>query len=186
LRPFGGGYPLPLGRLREPLSALARADAFVITRSRAVANLAAIIATLRTWNKEAPVYLAWLENRQWRNAAGETLDANAMAGSKAMAFCGLGNPESFWRSLANVGVTPMEQHAYGDHHRYSPTELRRLARHAEGLGAAYLLTTAKDSVNLPRDFETVTAPLKVWWLEIGVGIDRRDDLVARIRYCVTG
>lgn len=186
LRPFGGGYPLPLGRLREPLSGLARANAFVITRSPAVANLPAIIATLRTWNQDAPVYLAWLENRQWRNAAGETLDANAMGGSKAIAFCGLGNPESFWHSLADVGVTPMEKHSYGDHHRYSPNELRRLARHADETGAEYLLTTAKDSVNLPRDFETVTAPLKVWWLEIGVGIDRRDDLVERIRYCVTG
>jgi tetraacyldisaccharide 4'-kinase len=185
LRPFGGGHPLPLGRLREPLSALARADAFVITRSRAVANLPAIINTLRTRNPKAPVYLAWLENRKWRNAHGETREVGAMAGSKAVAFCGLGNPESFWRSLCDVGVAPIEKHSYGDHHRYSPNELRRLARHAQEIGAQYLLTTAKDSVNL-GDFEHVTSPLEVWWLEIGVGIDRRDDLVARIRYCVTG
>ncbi|HVW10314.1 MAG TPA: tetraacyldisaccharide 4'-kinase, partial [Bryobacteraceae bacterium] len=185
LRPFGGGHLLPLGRLREPLSSLARANAFVITRSRAVANLPAIIHTLRIWNPNAPVYLAWLENRQWRNARGETLEAGGMAGAKAIAFCGLGNPESFWRSLADVGVTPIEKHSYGDHHRYAPNELRRLARHAHEIGARYLLTTAKDSVNL-GDFEHVTSPLEVWWLEIGVGIDRRDDLVARIRYCVTG
>ncbi|HVY94219.1 MAG TPA: tetraacyldisaccharide 4'-kinase, partial [Bryobacteraceae bacterium] len=156
LRPFGGGHPLPLGRLREPLSGLGRADAFVITRSRAVANLPAIINTLRTWNPRAPVYLAWLENRKWRNARGEILDVGAMAGLKAVAFCGLGNPESFWRSLCDVGVSPMEKHSYGDHHRYSPNELRRLARHAHEIGAQYLLTTAKDSVNL-GDVEHVTS-----------------------------
>ncbi|HXE65009.1 MAG TPA: tetraacyldisaccharide 4'-kinase [Bryobacteraceae bacterium] len=185
LRPFGGGNPLPLGRLREPLSALARADAFIITRSRAAANLPAIISTLRTWNVSAPVYLAWQENRQWRNGSGERRDVYAMAGSKSIAFCGLGNPESFWRSLSDLGVTPVEKHSFGDHHRYTPNELRRLARHAHEIGVEYLLTTAKDSVNL-GDYETATNPLQVWWLEIGVGIDGRDDLVARIRHCVTG
>ena len=183
LRPFGGGHPLPLGRLREPLSALSRASAFVITRSRAVANLPAIISTLRTWNVSAPVYMAWLENRQWRNGRGETRDVHAMAGSKCIAFCGLGNPESFWRSLADLGVTPIEKYSYGDHHRYSPNELRRLARHASEIGIEYLLTTAKDSVNL-GDYETATNPVQVWWLEIGVGIDGRDDLISRIRHCV--
>jgi tetraacyldisaccharide 4'-kinase len=185
LRPFGGGHPLPLGRLREPLPALERADAFIITRSRAVANLDAIIATLRTWNPQAPVYLAWLENRQWCNGRGETRDVRAMAGSKSIAFCGLGNPESFWRSLSDLGVTPIEKHSFSDHHRYTPNELRRLARHAHEIGVEYLLTTAKDSVNL-GDYEIATHPLQVWWLEIGVGIDGRDDLIAHIRYCVTG
>jgi hypothetical protein len=43
-----------------------------------------------------------------------------------------------------------------------------------------LLTTAKDAVNLCPEFEAVADPLKVYWLEIGIGIDRRDDLLARI------
>ena len=180
LRPFGGGHLLPLGRLREPLEGLARADAFLITRSRSVANLPAIVATLRRYNPAAPVYFAWLENRAWTNLKGEILDVGAFAGVKSVAFCGLGNPESFWRSLADVGVTPMERHSYGDHHRYTPTELRRLARHAKESGAEVLLTTAKDSVNLCAEFEAVTDPLPVYWLEIGIGIARRGDLVRRI------
>ena len=35
-------------------------------------------------------------------------------------------------------------------------------------------------MNLCPEFESVAAPLKVYWLEIGIGIDRRDDLLARI------
>ena len=185
LRPFGGGHLLPLGRLREPLEGLVRADAFLITRSRAVANLPAIVATLRRHNPEAPVYYAWLENRHWTNLRGEILDVDALAGLKSVAFCGLGNPESFWRSLANVGVCPIERHHYGDHHRYTPSELRRLARHSRESGAEVLLTTAKDAINLCAEFEAVTAPLKVYWLEIGVGIDRRDELLARIEQKIT-
>ncbi len=180
LLPFGGGHLLPLGRLREPLEGLARADAFLITRSRAVANLPAIVSTLRQYNPEAPVYYAWLENRVWTNLKGETIGLGAFSGLKSIAFCGLGNPESFWRSLANVGVHPMERHGYGDHHRYTPAELRRLARHAREVGAEVLLTTAKDAVNLCPEFEAVASPLKVYWLEIGFGIDGREDLLARI------
>jgi 3-deoxy-D-manno-octulosonic-acid transferase len=180
LRPFGGGHLLPLGRLREPLEGLVRANAFLITRSLAVANLPAIVSTLRRYNPAAPVYFAWLENRRWTNLKGETLDVRALSGMKSVAFCGLGNPESFWRSLANVGVSPIERHFYGDHHRYTPNELRLLARHARDSGAELLLTTAKDAVNLCPEFEAVTAPLKVYWLEIGIEIDRREDLLARI------
>jgi len=180
LRPFGGGHLLPLGRLREPLEGLARADAFLITRSMAVANLPAIVSTLSRYNPAAPAYFAWLENRRWTNLKGETLDVRAFTGARAVAFCGLGNPESFWRSLADIGVCPMEKYCYGDHHRYTPSELRRLARHASESGAGVLLTTAKDAVNLCREFEAVAAPLKVYWLEIGIGIDGRDDLIAHI------
>jgi 3-deoxy-D-manno-octulosonic-acid transferase len=186
LRPFGGGHLLPLGRLREPLEGLARADAFVITRSRAAANLPAIVTTLHRYNPAAPVYYAWLENRHWTNLAGEIVDIGAMCGVKSVAFCGLGNPESFWRSLANVGVYPVAQHHYGDHHHYMPNELRRLAKHSRDSGAEVLLTTAKDAVNLCAEFEAVAAPLKVYWLEIGIGLDQREDLLARIEEKITG
>jgi tetraacyldisaccharide-1-P 4'-kinase len=180
LRPFGGGHLLPLGRLREPLEGLARADAFLITRSQAVANLPAIVSTLRRYNPGAPVYFAWLENRRWTNLKGETVDAGTLSGVRSVAFCGLGNPETFWRSLATMDIFAMERHSYGDHHRYTPSELRRLARHSRELGAEILLTTAKDAINLCPEFEAVADPLKVYWLEIGIGIDRREDLLARI------
>jgi tetraacyldisaccharide 4'-kinase len=186
LMPFGGGHLLPLGRLREPLEGLSRADAFLITRSRAVANLQAIVAILRRYNPDAPIYFAWLENRRWTNLKGEWLDARAFSGAKAVAFCGLGNPESFWRSLVDLGVSPLERHSYGDHHRYTPNELRRLAQHSRESGAEVLLTTAKDAVNLCAEFEAVAAPMKVYWLEIGVGIDRLDDLLERIERKIQG
>jgi tetraacyldisaccharide-1-P 4'-kinase len=80
----------------------------------------------------------------------------------------------------------VERHFYGDHHRYTPNELRRLAQHSRESGAEVLLTTAKDAVNLCPEFEAVAAPMKVYWLEIGVGIDRLDDLLARIERKIEG
>jgi tetraacyldisaccharide 4'-kinase len=102
-----------------------------------------------------------------------------------MAFCGLGNPRTFWRSLDQLGVEAVERIDYGDHHRYSPLEVRRLARHAQDVGVDILLTTAKDAVNLSPEYERIFQPLRVYWLEIGVEIDRRAELVELIEQ-VTG
>jgi hypothetical protein len=56
LNPFGGGEVFPMGRMREPVQALARADAIVITRSEASDLGPAIEREVRQWNPRAPIY----------------------------------------------------------------------------------------------------------------------------------
>jgi 3-deoxy-D-manno-octulosonic-acid transferase len=180
LQPFGKGHLLPLGRLREPLEGLARANAFVLTRIKDTPNTRAIESVLRRYNSAAPVFHSRIEIRQWISCDGVCLRPTELKGTAAVAFCGLGNPESFWRSLHRAGVEPLDKHSYEDHHSYTPAEMRRLARHAIDVGASVLLTTAKDAVNLPPDYQAIIDPLKLYWLEIGVEIDRRKELVALI------
>lgn len=177
LRPFGGGHLLPLGRLREPLIGLGRAHAFLITRSDQAANTKAIERELRRHNADAPIFHARAVAKAWRNFAGESLPPESMRGQPAIAFCGLGNPESFWRTLQALGIEPLDRHNYGDHHRYPPTELRRLAQYAKDAGAEILLTTAKDAVNLCSGCDDLFHPLRVYWLEIAVEIDQRDRMI---------
>lgn len=179
--PFGGGHLLPLGRLREPLEGLARADAFVMTRMLETPNAKAIESAIRRYNPAAPLFHARIEIRHWMGSDGRRLEPGALARLKAVGFCGLGNPESFWRSLHRTGVHLLDQHAFNDHHRYPPAEIRRLARHALDIGADALVTTAKDAVNLDPDYPSIIAPLKLYWLEIGLDIDRRADLMKLIR-----
>jgi len=180
LNPFGGGHLLPLGRLREPLSGLARADAFLITRSRESIAIKAIESVLRTHNPSAPVFLARTEGRRWTNEAGAQLELDGLSHKRAIAFCGLGNPQSFWRTLERLSVNTVEQHEYGDHHRYKPSEIQRLAKRGRDLGIEVLLTTTKDAVNLPPGFERMIRPLRLYWLEIGIDIDNRDELLSLI------
>jgi tetraacyldisaccharide 4'-kinase len=181
LHPFGGGNLLPLGRLREPLEGLARAHAFLITRADQGTNLPAIEYQLRRYNPAAPIFHAHTEPLRWVNKNGDTRQARELAGLPAIAFCGLGNPNSFWRTLASQDLHPIEQYSYGDHHHYPPMELKRLARHALDIGVTTLLCTEKDAVNLCPDFEGLISPLQLWWLEIGMEIDRREELLALIR-----
>jgi len=177
LNPFGGAHLLPLGRLREPFEGLARADAFLITRAREAINIRAIENVLRRYNPAAPVFRSRTVARHWASAEGDTVEASGMSGVASVAFCGLGNPGSFWRSLDRLGVNPLARHDYGDHHRYTPAEIRRLALHARDVGAEALLTTAKDAVNLCPEIAGIIKPLRLYWLEIGIEIDGRDELI---------
>jgi tetraacyldisaccharide 4'-kinase len=180
LNPFGGGYLLPLGRLREPLEGLARAAAFLITHSDERASTRGIESVLRRYNPGAPIFHACTRPGNWADPERRSYELAHFVDLPAVAFCGLGNPESFWRSLKSVGVHPIDRHEYGDHHRYSPAEIRRLARHAIQIGADALLTTAKDFVNLPPDFASLIAPLKLYWLEIRIEMDGRKELIRHI------
>ncbi len=181
LHPFGGGRLLPMGRLREPLEGFARADAVVITRANEAPNVNAIESVIRRYNPQVPIFRARTVVDRWTDASGATLAFPAVADLRAVAICGLGNPAAFWKSLELVGAKVLERYEFGDHHRYKPVEIRRLARRALDLKAEVILTTAKDAVNLPAETASIIAPLRLCWLEIAVEIDGREELLGLIR-----
>jgi tetraacyldisaccharide 4'-kinase len=182
LHPFGGGHLIPLGRLREPLEGLARASAFLITRSNEAPNTKAIEAVLRRYNATAPVFRSKTVAGRWCSADGSALAGSDLpADIRAIAFCGLGNPQAFWRTLSQVEIEPLASYDYGDHHRYTPLEIRRLARHAQDIGAEALLTTAKDVVNLDPEYPAIIGSLKLYWIEVRTEIEGREELLNLIR-----
>jgi tetraacyldisaccharide 4'-kinase len=183
LRPFGGGHLVPLGRLREPLTGLARANAFLITRSDEVPDMKAIVQVLRRYNSAAPVFRGRTIPAQWRDGAGAGFEPDQcpLTEHRAVAFCGLGNPQAFWKTLEHLGVDPVARYEYEDHHQYTPSEIRRLARHARDVGAGVLLTTEKDAVNLDDDYQAIIGDVKLYWLEIRTEIERKEELFGLIR-----
>jgi tetraacyldisaccharide 4'-kinase len=173
LNPFGGDAALPLGRLRESLAALGRADAIVITRTAPGESIAAIEARVREFNAKAPVFRSRVTVRGWRDAA----RAPASLPPRVTAFCALGNPDSFWRTLREMGVAPVSRRAFADHHRYSRPELARMAAEARAAGAEALVTTEKDVANLCIGWQEAVAPLAILWLEIGLEVDHAEALM---------
>lgn len=181
LDPFGGGELLPLGRLREPLEALNRAQAILITRAAKGRRFDGLEAQLRAYNGTAPIFRSRAVAECWVEAAsGREVPLAEVAPLRAAAFCGLANPGSFWMTLTELGVRPVDSVTYADHHAYSPAQLRRVARHAEALGAQVLLTTEKDYANLCPGAEEVVAPLRLLWLRIGVEVDGASALLDQI------
>jgi tetraacyldisaccharide 4'-kinase len=183
LRPFGGGHLLPLGRLREPLAGLGRASAFVITRADEAPNTRAIEAVVKKYNSAAPVFRARTVAACWRDGTGAAfpIDAPPFDGARVVAFCGLGNPQAFWKSLRGQGIEPVACYAFEDHHKYTPIEIRRIARHVRDVGVEVLLTTEKDAVNLDPDYPAILETVKLYWLEIRTEIELAEELETLIR-----
>lgn len=181
MNPSGGGYPIPLGRLREPCAALSRADLFIITRSDFGRVVDAAESALRRHNPRAPVFHARVRPEAWVHfVSEETVAADSLPFRRVGAFCGLGNPESFWGTLAVLGLDPVDRLAFDDHHRYRPRELRLLAQHLLEAGAEAILTTEKDMLNLCEECGPLLDPLPLYWLRISVQIDREEEFLRAI------
>ena len=178
LSPFGGCELVPLGRLREPLTQLGRASAFLITRADANTPVDAIEAELHRLNPNAPVFRSRVVPKQWVELnEGEQFPPDALPFRRTLAFCGLGNPRSFWNTLHRLNISPVESLEYGDHHLYTPRETRRFGQLGRSLGVEALLTTEKDAMNLCELTAEAVLPLRVFSLRIAIEIEGETELL---------
>jgi tetraacyldisaccharide 4'-kinase len=167
--------------LREPLSGLSRADIFVVTRSEAGRVAQAAEHFLRRYNPRAPVFHACAQPEAWISAdTGESVPADRLPYARVAAFCGLGNPGYFWSTLESLGLHLAAHIEFEDHHTYSPQELRYMGRHFRDEAVEAVVTTEKDLVNLCEDPGHLFAPLPLYWLRIGMQIDREDEFLGAI------
>ena len=149
---FKDAKMLPAGRLREPLLGLQRADAVVITRSNLVGNISNLRSEISELNAEIPVFAA--ANRissivplsEFSSTTQQK--KTTIAGKKAFAFCGLGNPDNFFEQLRQEKVSVLGSKAFRDHHHYSEIDVLEIEELARDCTADILLTTAKDAVKL--------------------------------------
>jgi tetraacyldisaccharide 4'-kinase len=156
--PFGGGMVLPAGRLREPLSALRRADIVVITRS-VQAPSPALEAILRR-HTNSPIFYAStrLESVLRVPRLGVALPQQDWRKARFLAFCGIGNPAAFFEDLRNWGFQLVQQRSFLDHHAYTAREATQMEQAASNCGADALLCTEKDVWNL-RNIQFAALPV---------------------------
>jgi tetraacyldisaccharide 4'-kinase len=146
--PFGGGLALPAGRLREPVSALRRADIVVITRS-VQEPAPAIEAMIRRYT-DSPIFYATtrLESVLRFPQLAVALPRPDWTSARFLAFCGIGNPAAFFDDLRAWGIQTVEGRSFADHHVYTAQEITDLEHQAAIAGADALLCTEKDVWNL--------------------------------------
>lgn len=159
-RPFGNGWTLPAGLLREPLCAARRADFIVWTRAEGEMRGPEIfgIPSFRSRHKLSGFVPL---------SGGTTTPFAALHGKKGIACAGIADPASFFHDLIDAGLELSATLAFRDHCRYDEQE-RAAIRHAvTAHGADYLITTEKDAVKLAVDFDiSIAAYAAVLGLEI--------------------
>jgi tetraacyldisaccharide 4'-kinase len=160
--PFGGGHLLPAGRLREPRSALKRADIVVITRSE---RAPAVEAAVRHYTG-APIFYArakldYIQEIGRERSSGSSTKGTGPGGGEAGApktiamemqrwfvFCGIGNPAAFIADLRAWKFPIVGYKFFRDHHRYTQADVQAIEREAEAARASSILCTEKDIFNL--------------------------------------
>ncbi|MER3427925.1 MAG: tetraacyldisaccharide 4'-kinase [Pyrinomonas sp.] len=175
--PWSSGL-LPFGRRREPLSALARADCFVITRAEGSTSVEGLRRELMRRSGGKPVFVSRTKTLGLRRVdALPQSERPVQTAGPFFAFCGIGNPKAFFAQLGREGYPLVATRAFTDHHLYTQREIERLTQRARACGARALLTTLKDAVKLRH----MSFSLPCFALEIELEIEEGAELRRLLR-----
>lgn len=165
--PFGNGFTLPAGILREPLRNIKRADAIVLTRTDQAMDIHKVINRIKTLNPSAPIFKA-----RHRPAGvvrlfdGRIEGVELVKDKKILIFSGIGNPEAFSFSLKELGAKIIEVMDYPDHYFYDERDIIGIERKAKDLSTEIIITTEKDATKL----SDMSLPDNLWALRVEMEI----------------
>lgn len=149
---FGNKYMLPAGVLREPLSALARADIFVLTKSNLNSDTISIRNILKRINPQAMIIESMHEPQGFYRLGEEKniLGPDALKDKTVTLFCGIGDPDSFEEIIVGLGIKVRKFIKFPDHHKYSDKDLEDIIAGSQNKNIGALITTAKDAVRINK------------------------------------
>ena len=165
------GRVMPLGRLREPSDAAARAHVLVVSDATAGAAAAE----------------AWALGIQQSCGAARTLSAPLplvpkvpsvpqVPRGKVLAVAGIAHPDRFATALRQHGWNVVEQISFPDHHRYTSKDIAAIEQKMKAANADVVFTTDKDAVRL----ESLALPFDVYRVPLQVQFDPPDALMASV------
>ena len=167
--PWGHDHLLPRGLLREPAAGLQRAGLVLLTRCDQARP--EVLADIHRRIRRLVPWLGVVETIHrpggWINAAGQTLPLTELKTRPWAAFCGIGNPDAFRRTLLDLRAGSAglsDWRTFADHHDYGAGDMKDLETWAGRQPAdSVILTTQKDLVKLP--IETLHGR-SLWALQI--------------------
>jgi tetraacyldisaccharide 4'-kinase len=149
--PWGYGHQFPRGLLRESPAGLRRARIIMVTRCDQVpaAQRDRIRETIARLAPQAVVAETVHQPLDLQNSEGACLPLEHLRDRPVAAFCGLGNPEAFRRTLLDLGANVQAFRTYPDHHSYTRTDVEALRSWARQQASdAVVVTSQKDLVKL--------------------------------------
>ncbi len=164
VQPFGNGWPLPAGNLREFKRGIKRSD--LLLRTKCSGDVTPIF-------EDRPIFNC--HHRLSDNVSdlnGNSLPISALQGKQILAFSGIANPESFFDDLEGIGLRLHETISFADHVDYSDSSvMQKLLSKSADIDA--MVTTEKDAVKLVSDmFE-----LPCYYVPIDMVISNVDEFI---------
>ena len=159
--PFGQDALFPFGQLREPFSAIRRADAVIITRSHQMKIPKEIILQrVKRFNPDGPVFLFGQSTEFMVSPfSRKKRPIQSLSGKSVVALAGIGNPSQFLKDLGNAGLKINEQLLYRDHHPYAQSDIDTVVDMCRTMKIEAIVTTEKDLIRL----EALKLPDNLIW-----------------------
>ncbi len=148
-QPLSDRELLPAGRQRETCDALERAQVIVFTRTE-LGDPQPIEQDARRINPSAAIFRSRTRLCELVEVTtGRACPPEAFAGERVVAVCATGNPAAFFADVRKWGYVVTAEHSFRDHHIYRNEDLQPIMQKAAESGARALVTTEKDTMNLP-------------------------------------
>ncbi|MBU0502800.1 MAG: tetraacyldisaccharide 4'-kinase [Candidatus Omnitrophota bacterium] len=148
--PFGNFHCLPRGMLREPISALKRADIFVITKVNLNPDIQDIKDFLARINSRAEIFESAHQPKGFYLFGNDDqlLGLDSIKDKNVVVFSGIGDPDSFEELIIRLEAKIGLSFKFSDHHNYTRQDLGNIINQAKRLGVSAIVTTEKDAVRL--------------------------------------
>ena len=161
----GNSRVFPGGDLREPVSALERCDAFILTgvtesNEEHTEKCSKLLADTFNDKPIFKIFRSYSKAIKYTHSA-SGLSANVIAletlPKNLLCVCGIAKPERFKKSLEDAGIIICDFITFSDHYNYRQDDVETLRRQVIQTGAGGILTTEKDVIKLARmDFRDIT------------------------------
>jgi tetraacyldisaccharide 4'-kinase len=153
--PFGYGYLLPRGLLREPITSLGRADLVIISRCDVVSEneIIDIESTMRGIKPNIPILRSSHTPTTLVTFPNEQSSSDQLHGQDVAILSAIGNPGAFEKTVRGCGANVLDAKSLRDHDPYSPETVKELIEWARSLpeSATRIVCTHKDLVKLRTD-----------------------------------
>lgn len=186
--PFGNRHLLPRGPLREPISSLSRADAFILTRSELSGSMS--LERIETISDQRPVFQSFYVPYVCQVVKGNTSryhsmfqnsftdDLKSLKSLNVFAFSGLAKNQNFRQTFEVLKCNVVGFSGFSDHHRYSDQDLEKIVNSAKQSDADAFVTTEKDYVKIAL---RINWPMDLIVIGIKIGFEEDDAFVNFIK-----
>ena len=170
--PWGNKHLIPRGILREPLSALSRANIFILTKTDlARSNVVIVRDRLRLLGQNKLIVETIHEPKCLRDLKSQRkMDLSTISSKRVCMLSSIGDPQSFENMLTQLGASVQENFSFMDHHVYTQEQIEQLVKYCEGHHIPFVVTTQKDAVKLDAFLNLFSDKIKVLVLEINIVI----------------
>jgi tetraacyldisaccharide 4'-kinase len=176
-QPWGNGFLLPRGTLRESPRHLRRASYIFLTKCDGSDNTD-IIKEIRKHNRVAEIIecrhnAKYLENIHTR----ERVSLEKLYGAHIGAVSGIAVPESFESGLKKLGARVDATRRFADHHRFTAKDISDFIQRCEKRDVDMIVTTEKDFVRFPS---IPVADVPIYFLRVEIEIVSGKEIFSRM------